>query len=121
MNRMLKINSEIQKAISEIITYELKNPHIFGIISVTKVDTTNDLDTCKVYVSILSDKNQDEIFAQIQHSAGFIRKTLASKVLLRKIPYLTFILDKTNEYGQNIEQILTKISLERKEIEDENK
>ena len=51
--RILKINSEIEKAISEIITYDLKNPAITGIISVTKVDTTNDLEYCKVYVSIL--------------------------------------------------------------------
>ena len=42
--RVLKINAEIQKALGEILTYEMKNPLITGIISVTKVDTTPDLD-----------------------------------------------------------------------------
>ena len=47
--RILRVNSEIQKAISEVIQSELKNPMIKGLITVTKVDTTQDLDQCKVY------------------------------------------------------------------------
>ena len=50
--RILRVNSEIQKAISYIIQTEIKNPLIKGLITVTKVDTTNDLDQSKVYLSI---------------------------------------------------------------------
>jgi len=108
--RILRVNSEIQKAISYIIANEIKNPLIKGIITITKVDTTNDLDQCKVYVSILDDANKDEVFNAIKHSAGFIRRELASRVELRKVPFLTFFLDNSYEYGKSIEEMLEKIN-----------
>lgn len=119
--RILKINSEIEKALSEIITYELKNPLITGIISVTKVDTTPDLDYCKVYVSIFTPGgDREEVFNQIKHSAGFIRKELCHKVDLRKVPYLTFYLDDSYAYSENIENKLEEIEKSRKDNENGN-
>ncbi len=120
--RILKINSEIEKAISEILTYEMKNPAITGIISVTKADTTNDLEYCKVYVSIFTPNgDKEEVFNQIKHSAGFIRRELCKKVDLRKVPYLTFYLDDSYSYGEKIEDKLEEIEKSRKDTEDANK
>ena len=113
--RILKINSEIEKAISEIITYDLKNPAITGIISVTKVDTTTDLDQSKIYLSIFEEENREEVFNQIKHSAGFIRRELAKAVDLRKVPFLTFYLDDSFEYGSKIDQTINKINESRNE------
>ena len=42
-NRMNRIDEELKKEISNIISYELKDPHITVMISVTKVITTPDL------------------------------------------------------------------------------
>ena len=42
-NRMNRIDEEYRKELSQIISYELKNPNITGLISVTKVKVTNDL------------------------------------------------------------------------------
>ena len=108
--RILRVNSEIQKAISNIISTELKNPMIKGLITVTKVDTTADLDQCKVYISIFEEENRDEVFNQIKHSAGFIRRELAHAVDLRKVPFLTFYLDDSYGYGQQIDNIINKIN-----------
>ena len=108
--RILRVNSEIQKALSNILTYEMKNPLIKGLISVTKVDTTSDLDQCKVYISIFDESTREEVFNQIKHSAGFIRRELARAVDLRKVPFLTFYLDTSYDYGQRIEETLNKIN-----------
>ena len=108
--RILRVNSEIQKAISQIISYELKNPLIKGLITVTKVDTTADLDQCKVYLSIFDEKDREEVFNQIKHSAGFIRRELARAVDLRKVPFLTFYLDESFGYGQKIDDLISKIN-----------
>lgn len=118
--RILKVNSEIQKAVSEIISYEMQNPLISGIVSITKVDTTPDLDYCRIYVSIFSEDKQG-VFDQIKHSAGFIRKTLASKINLRKVPFLSFYLDSTYEDGARIDEALEKINIERANNKDENR
>ena len=50
--RLGRVNEEIMKAISHTITYELKNPDVTGMISVTRVKTTPDLKYAKVYVSL---------------------------------------------------------------------
>ena len=110
--RILRVNSEIQKAISYIISNELKNPLIKGLITVTKVDTTTDLDQSKIYISIFDESSREEVFNQIKHSAGFIRRELARAVDLRKVPFLTFYLDTSYDYGQRIEETLNKINKE---------
>lgn len=111
-NRILSINSEIQKSLSIIIS-NLKNPLIQGIISVTKVDTTADLEQSKVYLTIFDDATREEVFNQIKHSAGFIRKELARSINLRKVPYLTFYLDDSFEYAKKIEDTLSRINESR--------
>lgn len=109
-NRLLKINSEIQKAISETLLFDLNNPNITGIVSVTKVDTSNDLSHCKVYISIAEKEKQQDVFNEIKKSASFIRKNLAKKVRLRKTPLLEFYLDNTFENAQKIDNMIEKIT-----------
>lgn len=111
--RILRVNSEIQKAISYIIQNEIKNPKIRGLITVTKVDTTADLDQSKIYLSIFEEDTREEVFNQIKHSAGFIRRELAKAVDLRKVPFLTFYLDTSYEYGSKIEETINRINRER--------
>lgn len=112
--RILRVNSEIQKAISYIIANEIKNPLIKGLITVTKVDTTADLEQSKIYLSIFEEETREEVFNQIKHSAGFIRKELARAVDLRKVPFLTFYLDDSFEYGSRIDEAINKINEDKK-------
>ena len=111
--RILRVNSEIQKAISEVIATELKNPMIKGLITVTKVDTTADLDQAKVYLSIFEEQTREDVFNAIKHSAGFIRREVARRVDLRKTPFLTFFLDNSYDYGKKIDEAINKINEDR--------
>ena len=72
-NRVNRIDEEYRKELSQIIGYELKNPNITGIISVTKVKVTPDLKYAKVYISILNSKNTKETMEGLKKSSGFIR------------------------------------------------
>ena len=111
--RILRVNSEIQKAISDIISNELKNPLMKGLITVTKVDTTSDLDQSKIYVSIFEEDTREDVFNAIKHSAGFIRRELARRVEIRKVPFLTFFLDQSYDYGKKIDDAINKINQEK--------
>lgn len=111
--RILRVNSEIQKAISSIISNELKNPLIKGLITVTKVDTTSDLEQSKIFVSIYENEGREDVFNAIKHSAGFIRRELAHMIDIRKVPYLTFYLDDSYDYGQKIDEAINKINESR--------
>lgn len=107
-NRIGRINEEYRKELSQIISYELKNPNITGLISVTKVKVTTDLKYAKVYISILNSKNQEETMQSLKKSAGFIRTKLAKKVNLRNTPELIFEIDDSIEYGAKIDKILNE-------------
>ena len=96
--RLARVNSEIKKVVSQIISEELRDPRISGMISVMDVDTTNDLSHCTILVSIYSQEKMEieRTFRALVHSSAFIRKLLASRIDLRITPELHFKLDNRN-------------------------
>ena len=108
-NRLGRIDEELKKEISNIISFELKNPKITGLISVTRVKVTPDLKYAKVYVSILNSKNVKDTLANLKKSSGYIRTEIAKRINLRITPEMVFVLDDSMEYGAKIDQILKEI------------
>lgn len=109
-NRMNKIDEELKKEISTIISTELKNPHLTGLISVTKVKTTPDLRFARVYVSMINEKSKKENLSILKQSSGYIRSGIAKRVNLRTTPELIFEFDESMEYGSRIDEILKTIT-----------
>ena len=116
--RLGRVNEELMKAISHIITYELKNPDVTGMISVTRVKVTPDLKYAKVYVSILNPKSVEETMKGLKESAGFIRSQVAKTVNLRITPELVFEYDDSIEHGEKRDNILKQISIQDKELKE---
>lgn len=113
-NRMNKIDEEIKKEISTIISTELKNPHLTGLISVSKVKTTPDLRFAKVYVTMINEKSKKENLSILKQSSGYIRSAIAKKINLRYTPELVFEFDESIEYGSRIDEILKDITKDLK-------
>ena len=116
-SRMNKIDEELKKEISNIITTELKNPHLTGLISVTRVKTTPDLRFAKVFVIIINEKSKKENLSILKKSSGYIRSAIAKKVNLRYTPELVFEFDESLEYGSRIDEILKDITKDLKKGE----
>ncbi len=117
-NRLGRIDEELKKEISQIINYELKNPNVTGMVSVTKVHVTNDLSYAKVAVSILNSKSVKDTLAALKKSSGFIRSELAKRINLRNTPEIIFELDDSLEYGARIDGILKEIMKDVKKEEE---
>lgn len=107
--RLNRINEELKKELSQIISYELKNPNVTGMISVTRAKITPDFKYAKVYVSILNSRNVQKTMDGLKESAGFIRSQIAKRVNLRITPELVFELDDSLEYGEKIDSILKEL------------
>ena len=116
-SRMNKIDEELKKEISNIISTELKNPHLTGLISVTRVKTTPDLRFAKVFVSMINEKSKKENLSILKKSSGYIRSAIAKKVNLRYTPELVFEFDESLEYGSRIDEILKDITKDLKKGE----
>ena len=91
------------------ISFELKEPSVTGMVSVTRVKVTPDLKYAKVSVSILNSKNVQETLAGLKKSSGYLRSELAKRINLRNTPELVFELDESLEYGARIDSILNEI------------
>lgn len=109
-NRMDKVNEEFKKELSKIIDQDLKNPNITGLISVTKVKTSSDLKSARVYISLFGSKSKKNTLEGLKNASGFIRTELAQRVNLRYTPELIFELDETLEYGAKIDSIIKELN-----------
>ena len=116
-NRMARVNEELKREVSNIINYEVKNSNVTGMISVTKVKTTQEFKYAKVSVSNINSKNVKQTLAGLKAASGFIRSRIAEKMNLRVTPELVFELDESLVYGEKIDRILEQVM---KEI-DQNK
>lgn len=119
--RLNRINEELKKEISHVITFELKNTNITGLISVTKVKITPDLRFARVYVSLLNSKSKTKTMAGLQNAVGYIRGQIAKKINLRVTPDLQFELDESMEYGEKMDKIISDAIKKDKEIIEKNK
>ena len=116
-NRQGRIDEEFRKELSQLISFELKEPSVTGMVSVTKVKVTPDLKYARVSVSIINSKNVKQTLAGLKAASGFIRSRIAEKMNLRVTPELVFELDESLVYGEKIDRILEQVM---KEI-DQNK
>lgn len=109
-NRQGRIDEEFRRELSQIISFDLKNPNVTGMVSVTRVKVTPDLKFAKVSVSILNSKNVKESLEGLKKSAGYLRSELAKRINLRNTPELVFELDESLEYGARIDKIINEIN-----------
>lgn len=107
-NKQQRIQALIQKNISDIILFELKNP-LMKLVTVNSVDVSNDHSHAKIYVSHLEKNKEKEALETLNRLKGVIRSSLAKKMDLYHIPDLTFILDDTYDKGEHIEAILKSL------------
>ena len=108
--RLTRINEEMRKEISEIIRTEIKDPAVQdAMISVISVDTTNDLKTAKVYISVLQDNKKQEVLAGLKKAQGYIRREVAHRINLRNTPELLFKLDEPIERGIEMSKLISDV------------
>ncbi|MBQ9608616.1 MAG: 30S ribosome-binding factor RbfA [Lachnospiraceae bacterium] len=118
-----RINGEVQRELSRIISREIKDPRIAPMTSVTSVNVTPDLKFCKAFISVLGDEDKaKETLAGLESANGFIRHELARSINLRNTPEITFVLDNSIEYGINmskkIDEVMGQEGLEMTDTDD---
>lgn len=114
--RINRISEEIRKAISELLSRELKDPRISPLTSITKVEVTNDLSYAYIYISVLgNDEDKANTINGLQSAKGYIKREIGNRIDLRLIPELVFRLDESIEQGIYISQLIDKVSREDRE------
>jgi ribosome-binding factor A len=106
--RSERFNALIQEEIAEILQRELKDPRI-GFLSITRVETTEDLRSAKVFVSFLDESQIKDSLAGLAHAAGRIRGELMRRIRARRIPELRFVNDPAIAHSVHISAVLERL------------
>ena len=119
----IRINQEVLRELSVLIR-EVKDPRVSPFTSIVDVYVAPDLKTCKVWVSVLGDEEeQKNTLKGLNAAKGFLRYQLAHTVNLRNTPELFFVIDQTIEYGVNmskkIDDVMASMPVRDDESSDE--
>ncbi len=105
-----RINGLLRQEISQLLSREIKDPRLNGIISITQVQTSSDLRNARVYLSVMGDREaQESALDGIQSAAAFLRRELRERLKLRYIPFLKFTLDDSLENADAVLRIMDSI------------
>lgn len=109
--RIERLNSMIRRDVSELLRYEVKDPRVSGVVSVTRVNTSNDVQHARVYVSVYGTlREKEDTIVALQSAAGFIRRQLRGRLETRHVPVLRFILDDTLTEGNQMLELLDSLA-----------
>lgn len=116
-----RVTQDIHRELSAILR-ELKDPRLSNMLSVVKVQVTNDLSHCKIYVSALEgmEKTEESVKGLVS-ATGFIKRELSARLHLRKCPELHFVADDSIAYGAEINRMLLELNHSKAEDEQEEK
>ncbi len=104
-----RLGEDIKRELTAIMR-ELKDPRIAEFLTIVKVDLSNDLSHCKIYVSSFEgmEKAQQSVKG-LTSASGYIRRELFSRLKMRKSPELKFIADNSIEKSSEINKIIDKL------------
>lgn len=105
-SRTRRVAEQIQRELATLIREEVKDPRL-GMVSVSGVEVSRDMGHAKVYVSVLGDEEITEASLEVlRHAAGFLRHELGRRMVIRSVPQLRFIHDRSLEQGARMSALI---------------
>ena len=102
-----QVGEQVREEIMSIIRRDLKDPRI-GFVTVTGVETSADLRSARVFVSVLGDDLQrDEALAGLSSARGFLQQRLGEELRMKRTPTLDFVHDDSIRTGMRINELLS--------------
>ena len=96
----------MREVIGTAISTELADPRI-GFVTVTSVETSPDLRTARVYVSVLGNEAERQAsLAGLRSSHGVLQAAIAREMRIKRTPTLSFHYDDSIERGARLSELL---------------
>lgn len=113
--RVSRVAASIKREVSQLLLQEIKDDRVgAGMVSVTDVDVSGDLQHAKIFVSIYgTDEARAETMAGLKAATGFVRSELGQRMRLRRTPEVVFLEDRSIERGNRVLSLLNQLSLDR--------
>ena len=111
--RVSRVSSLIKREVSQMLLYDIKDDRVGdGMVSVTEVEVSGDLQHAKIFVSIYgTPEAKTETMEGLRSSAPFVRRELGQRMRLRRTPEIAFLEDTSLERGDRILHLLNDLHL----------
>ncbi|MCS6812226.1 MAG: 30S ribosome-binding factor RbfA [Cyanobacteria bacterium] len=115
--RVERVAALIKREVSQLLMHGIKDDRVgIGMVSITDVDVSGDLQHAKIYVSIYgTDEARSETMEGLKSAAGYVRCELGQRIRLRRTPEVVFLEDRSFERGTKVLSLLNRLSEERSE------
>jgi ribosome-binding factor A len=111
-HRQEKLGELIAAELSDLLRNRVKDPRV-GFASITRVEVSGDLRHAKVFVSVMGTaEEQSATMKGLRNASGYLRHELATRIVLRYMPELSFKLDTSIEEGARILELIRKVEEE---------
>lgn len=113
--RVARVAELIKREVSQMLLTDIKDDRVgTGMVSVTDVDVSNDLQHAKIFVSIYgTPEAKAETMAGLKSATGYVRSELGQRVRLRRTPEVVFLEDNSLERGDRVLSLINRLSQER--------
>lgn len=111
-NKIARVTEDVHREITAILR-DVKDPRVRDcLLSVVRVEVTNDLSYGTIYVSTMEGMDRTKNAVQgLKSAAGFIRRELGRRLQLRHVPELIFKPTDSIEYGASISRMLHDLDI----------
>lgn len=119
--RVSRISSQIKREVSQMLLYDIKDDRVgAGMVSVTDVQVSGDLQHAKIFVSIYgTEAAKIETMEGLQSSESFVRRELGQRVRLRRTPEIAFLEDSSIERGDRLLNLINRLEIPEEGQEEE--
>lgn len=119
-NRANRIGELIRSEISDLLLRHIKDPRI-GFCTITRVEVSGDYRHAKVFVSVMGNEDQKKLtLTGLKSALGFIRREAGKRLSLKYMPELILVLDRSLDYGFQIDKLLKELEVEKRSEESES-
>ena len=108
--RTQRLNVQFREELSELILHHLRDPRLHGLVSITRVDISPDMENADVYTSVLGEaEDKTSTMNALAAAAPFLRRQLLERMHIRRIPALHFRLDESIAEAARILELMRQI------------
>ncbi|MAO21299.1 MAG: ribosome-binding factor A [Phycisphaerae bacterium] len=111
--RSLQIASNIQRELQNRLARGLADPRIKGLITVTRVELSDDLKHAKAFISVMPDKHAKVTMHGLTSATGRLRKDVMDRIHLKEMPTLKLLYDEGLKAQMEVMALLEKDRIEK--------
>ncbi|MBF0308795.1 MAG: 30S ribosome-binding factor RbfA [Magnetococcales bacterium] len=112
--RVERVGNQIRRILSEmVVSGEIRDPGLSGaLVTLTEVRVSRDLSLATIFFAVSGGAEvEQQVEAALNRAAGFMRTRVGQEMRLRLVPQLRFLVDRSVEQGQRIEELLKSLNI----------